>query len=232
MATYYAFNQNIDEKVCNYGDSVEWNINGIRVEVFGGADGKARLNISPYLQGLFGPLDVNTNTNLTLQRNFTLDGATHIVKYGYCEPGMSGWGNSVKKYNAQSEVGVNQVLIRFYDHYGDEGYWVFDKGSHSVTDGTSGEMLNAIVEGTQNISRPQIKTNSMSQNICAPLVTEEEFDYLCDIKRSINVCANMGGYWAPVVVTTGTNTWVRDDKSRVLQDFELTINLPENSISL
>lgn len=234
MATIYIFNENIIEQSGTAGTEVTVIIGNpvvgtYSVKTIVEADGKARVNASPFYQMMFASADKNGNTAFTTTKAL----GTDTLKYGYLDAYESTeqYSTQRSKYSASTNPSACQSLVRFLDHYGNWCYWVFESGTRGTSDNAEGEMLPSLV-GKHTIRRPQAKSSAETITMCAPKVDEEIFQFLCDIRRSINVCIKIGGVWVPCVVSSGTSSWVRDTKKMNRQDFEFSVVLNENKISL
>lgn len=226
----YAFNENIRVVSGTPGQVVPVMVCGFRMQVTIGKDGYATINESPFIQALWADEPKNFN-DTSFEPVKVYEGVTY--KYGYLDLDEQSerFGTQRARYNDASEAGRCQVKLRWLDHYGNWCYWIFEKGSTAYTDAQKGETLTGVI-GRNAVSRPQMKTNAKSVTVCAPKVDEETFEFLTDIKRSINVCIEGDNEWIPVVVGTGTATWVVDGKRMSKQDFEITLTTPENVLSL
>lgn len=221
----YAFNENIITQTGTPGSIVSITIEGVTVKAAVDKGGRASVNASPFYQALFASEEKNgANTFQTVKGD---------VKYGYLDFGETSerYGTQRSKYSESSSVGKCQTMVRFLDHYGNWCYWVMETGTKTTTDAQKGEMLTS-VSGTHAVRRPQVKTSADSLVLCAPKVDEETFMFLCDIKRSVHVCIKGASGWVPVVVSSGSSAWVRDQKRMERQDFEITVVMNENEVGL
>lgn len=233
MATIYIFNPKIINQAGTRGSVVNVTIAGYTVRATVGDDGYAHVNASPFYRAKFANVDVNTSNTFTTTK--TLGGDT--LKYGCIDP------DETAEYSRLAYIPANQenttpaacqVKLRWLDHYGNWKYYNFQRGTRSTTDASAGEMLPGLVGSVAKTEflRPQIKTSVESLTVCAPNVDETTWMYLSEIKRSLHVCMLGDDDWIPVVVSAGTSSWVVDQKNKQKQDFEITLNLPEQKMSL
>lgn len=250
--TYYAFNANIISKTVTYkttssftftpvtkDDQGEWSVLGtpFTIKVVGAKDNIARLNISPILQSLF--TEVSSSNQEIEPKCIKIDTNYYLVKYGYKNIGESEWDESITTQNNSLTLTDDSVRVRFLDHFGNTQYWKFSKGAVTHNASSNGETLYMIQDG-ETYGRPQIKVNSTAITLFHPLATEEEFNFLSDILKSIQVSIlvtvkqgrNQVTKALPVIVTSGSASWERDIKNTKLQDFEVQIQTIENTISL
>lgn len=226
----YAFNENIKLQAGTPGQVVTMSIAGFTVQATVEADGYAKVNASPFYQAAFAGEAKNGNDTFNTQK--TVDGET--VKYGYMDfdEQEERFGTQRSRYNERSEVGRCQAMLRWLDHYGNWCYWVFEKGSTTYTDVQRGESLTGLLGNKSIVQRPQMKANAKSIKLCALKVDEETFEFIAEVKKSIHVCLSGENEWVPVVVSAGSSAWVVDGKRMNRQDFEITVTVPENVLSL
>lgn len=123
------------------------------------------------------------------------------------------------------------VFIRWLDRHGMWQYWMMKAGATSYTDAVYGELLNMITDTgipyDVYVQRMEGKTAAAKMNVCAPSVDKDTHTFLCGMCSSPHVSMLMGGLWMPIQIAAGTHTWAFDSKRRKLQDFEISIVLPE-----
>lgn len=122
------------------------------------------------------------------------------------------------------------LFLRWIDRHGMLQYWLFDKGVREVKNNRGGSELTmnyADREGNsfRNIKRQQYFFGEVSQELCAPNVTEEEYTMLEGILTSPVIDlyhpSEIVG-WEPVRIAKGTIKRSTD----TLQDFKFEIELP------
>lgn len=122
------------------------------------------------------------------------------------------------------------IFLRWIDRHGVLQYWLFSKGIKETKNNQGGNELtmNYIdreLNSFRNIKRQQYFFSEITQALCAPNVTEEEYTMLESILTSPVIDlyhpSTIVG-WEPVRIAKGTNKRSTD----VLQDFEFEIELP------
>lgn len=122
------------------------------------------------------------------------------------------------------------VFLRWLDRHGVIQYWLFSKGIKETKNNNGGNELtmNYVDRDSnsfRNIKRQQYFFSEITQALCAPNVTEEEYSMLESILTSPVIDlyhpSTIVG-WEPVRIAKGTNKRSTD----VLQDFEFEIELP------
>ena len=122
------------------------------------------------------------------------------------------------------------LFLRWIDRHGFLQYWLFDKGVRKSKNSQGGnELTMNYVDGDgnsfRNIKRQQYFFSEVTQDLCAPNVSEEEYRMLEGILTSpvIDLFHPSGIIgWEPVQIAKGTNKCT----TSILQDFEFTIELP------
>lgn len=125
---------------------------------------------------------------------------------------------------------VDGLFLRWIDRHGKIQFWLFDKGVRKVKNNHGGNELTmdyADREGNsfRNIKRQQYFFSEVTQTLCAPNVTEEEYRMLETILTSpvIDLYHPEGvAGWEPVRIAQNTAKRSTD----ILQDFEFEIELP------
>lgn len=131
------------------------------------------------------------------------------------------------------------IYLRWINRHGFYCYWLFKRGDESIQVVNDGEFIrnnmqdysykNGYHGGT---GRKQRKTENNTLPVCAPLVDQDTYDFLFDIAMSPVVDlyagkdANGIDRWKAVNVSVGTF----NKSSRPLQDFIMTIILPETRV--
>ena len=122
------------------------------------------------------------------------------------------------------------LFLRWIDRHGLLQYWLFDKGVREVRNNKGGAEMTMNYADRQgnsfrNIKRQQYFFGEVSQELCAPNVTEEEYTMLEGILTSPVIDlyhpSTIVG-WEPVRIAKGTIKRSMD----VLQDFKFEIELP------
>jgi hypothetical protein len=122
------------------------------------------------------------------------------------------------------------VFLRWLDRHGILQYWLFSKGVKETKNNHGGNELTMNYvdrenNSFRNIKRQQYFFSEITQALCAPNVTEEEYTMLESILTSPVIDlyhpSSIVG-WEPVRIAKGTNKRSTD----VLQDFEFEIELP------
>ena len=146
----------------------------------------------------------------------------------------SGGGNKTEKIRINVDESDEGVYLRWVDRFGFFNYHLFKRGNEKRKT-TAGEyMQNNLAaydmsygyQGT--FGRRQKFERKDELAICAPLVDSDMWDILFDITTSpiVDVFAGYEGgvpRWMSVTVNGGTFT----KTGAALQDFELSVNLPE-----
>lgn len=128
------------------------------------------------------------------------------------------------------DLSSDGVFLRWVDRHGMLQYWLFDRGVKETKNDDGGQELTMnYVDKSGNsfrsIKRQQYFFSENALNLCAPNVSEDEYNMLESILTSPVIDlyhkeSSVG--WEPVVIDTSTNK----RKVAVLQDFEFKIMLP------
>lgn len=132
------------------------------------------------------------------------------------------------------------VVIRWTDKSGLTHFYLFQESSLSTQTEDDGESIRIDFDGVSLIPKEderyyngvsrQMKNEQRTLNLNAPLVDKETFELLSSVLASPLVDAYFGEegnmIWCPVNVVTGTKTM----SNAHLQDFELSVLLPETQI--
>lgn len=176
------------------------------------------------------PQKVSVFTGGTIQ-DLTLDNQQYMAvspfDYTFDFTFRAGAIGNITFIHDQSKDGI---FLRWIDRHGLLQYWLFDKGVREVKNNRGGSELTmnyADREGNsfRNIKRQQYFFGEVSQELCAPNVTEEEYTMLEGILTSPVIDlyhpSTIVG-WEPVRIAKGTIKRSTD----VLQDFKFEIELP------
>lgn len=119
------------------------------------------------------------------------------------------------------------VYLRWIDKHGFYQYWLFGYSQQELSSDEYGEKLYKDFEsngvGHYGVSRMQGMTMEHSEKLCASLVDDDYYNMLSTIIGSPMIDKYVDGVWMPVRIE-GTNL---TKKAEHLQDFEITILLPE-----
>lgn len=131
---------------------------------------------------------------------------------------------TVKVVEDDSECGV---YLRWIDRHGFYQYWLFQQGENENKSDEYGDRLYDNFSdgqyGYYGVSRSQGKTMEKSFKACAPLVDKRTFGVLLSVHSSPLVDMYVGETWVPVNVSAATTV----DNGNDLQDFEITVTLPD-----
>jgi hypothetical protein len=143
----------------------------------------------------------------------------------------------VKEYTIKTDDHLVGIYLRWVDRFGLWRYWLFKAGDPTRQAASRFGLwyhnnyadYNGQTWWQGGSGRRQSFTRTDIQPICAPLVTQEEFDMLQDITTSPAVDMYIGGRgasakWTAVTIEAGQYT---KDVKKPEQDFICNLVLPE-----